>query len=247
MKTKLFELERIRDSLKILRDDAKRTREQCKQLTKSNTQLQKDLHKSTETNEKLKDEDAKLKKEEKRRMSLLPQTFDQICLSSHSVAWKSAADSSSISPFGTMSDSSMTFEPEIINAQPGKGAIPRRYKNTEGNQEERKHEEYELESTDDSEFKSDDEFFNLDDADYLYFKVGDNIPARRHGCDLYSSKEYAISSGIDLKEQSSKKDPVYEERYDREKDWKLQGRLTNTKLTAVLQYHVSHEQELSIL
>ena len=247
MKTKLFELERIRDSLKILRDDAKRTREQCKQLTKSNTQLQKDLHKSNETNEKLKDENAKLKKEEKRRMSLLPQTFDQICSSSNNVAWTSAADSSSISPFGAMSDFSMTFKPEIINAQPGKGAIPRRYKNNEGNQEERKHEEYELESTDDSEYNSQDKLLNSDDADYSDFNRRDNIPATRHGCELYSSKEYAISSGSDLKEQSSKKDPAYEERYDREKDWKLQGRLTNTKLTAVLQYHVSHEQELSIL
>ena len=217
MKTKLFQFEQTRDCLKILREDAKRNRDHCKEVTKSNVKLQKALHKSNENNEKLKVENAKLRDEEKRRMSLLSQNYDPICSSGNSIAWKSAADSSSnISPFGVFDDIGMTMGPGVINTHAGKGAIPRRQK-SEGAQKERKRD-------DSHDYKSQDEVLNLDGAEYLDFKEDDDIPAQRREYELYNPQEYAISPGTELKEQCSQGDLTAEERYDREKDWKLQGR-----------------------
>ena len=225
MKTKLFEFERTRECLKILREDAKRTRERFKELTKYNAQLQKDLQRSNETNKKLKAENNILREQEKRRMLLLPYKCHQVFSSSNSVGWKSVADGSSISPFKVSGDFAGTFELGMTNQQCEKGAIPRCQK-SEGNQRELNHGK--LETVDINDYKSQNDLLNLDDAEYLDCKGGHDIAAKKHVYELYNPEEYAISSEIDLKEQPSKRDSAYEKRYDREKDWKLQGRLINT-------------------
>ena len=225
MKAKLFEFERTRECLKILREDAKRTREHYKELTKSNAQLQKDLQLSIERNQTLRVENNQLRDMEKPKMLLLPNKCDQIVSGSNSVEWKSAADSSSISPLEASGDFARTFELRMTNQQCRKGAIPRRQK-SEGNQRELNHGK--LEIVDDNDYKSQKDLLNLDDAEYLDCKGGHDIAAKKHGYELYNPEEYATSSEIDLKEQPSKRGFAYQERYDRENDWKLQGRPINT-------------------
>ena len=214
MKAKLFEFERTRECLKILREDAKRTREHYKELTKSNAKLQKDLQLFIERNQTLKAENNKLRDTDKQRMLLLPNKCDQIVSGSNCVGWKSALNSSTLSPLDPIGDLSMTVEPRTINAQSGKGAIPRRHRN-EGNQRERKCDRHEIGVLEIDEYKCKNELVNLDDA------------AKRYEYELYSPEEYAISSGIDLKEQFHKRNLAPKERYNREKDWKLEGMLNS--------------------
>ena len=214
MKAKLFEFERTRECLKIIREDAKRTREHYKELTKSNVKLQKDLQLSIARNQALKAENNKLRDMDKRKMLLLPNKCDRIVSSSNSVGWKSALDSSTISPLDPIDHLSMTVEPQTMNAQSGKGAIPRRHRN-EGNHRERKCDRHEQEVMENCEYNSQNELVNLDDA------------AKRHEYEIYSPEEYAISSGIDLKEHSGERNLASKERYDREKDWKLEGTLNS--------------------
>ena len=231
MKTRLFELEKSRDRLKILREDAKSSRENCKLLTKSNENLLKAICKSNESNEQLKVENAKLR-EEKRRMSQLPHRYDPVCSSSDSVEWKSAVDSSSVSPFEAIGDFGVILEPGTINAQAGKGAIPRRLTN-EDTQRGREHDEQEQEmastkgahaTTESLEHTSQDKLLNLNAEEYLDCKESNSCLVIRDGTsELYSPEEYSISSRTDLKEQCSQRELASDERYDREKDWQLQG------------------------